>query len=544
MGKDKNLGRSAGVMSFASAISRFTGVLNILVIAYAFGTLNYLQDSYNLANMMPNMLFELIAGGVLTAVFIPILVERMLKDEEDSWRLASNITNIVVVFLVIVATLGTIFSYYLIRAQTFMVSTSTVDIAHIEFFFRFFIWEIVFYGLTAVFNGILQAHRRFAAPAYAPIFNNIVVVITVLVFYLPLRESNPDLALILLAAGTALGIAAMAMIQIPALLKIGWRHRFIIDLRDPAIRKLALLAGPVLIYVISNQVRLTVSNALAWQYEGGITAFVYAWRFFMMPYGLLAVSISTVLFPGLSEQSVSDDMDSFKRTLATAVKATAFVMIPVSVFFYLLSEQTVGVFEAFVGSAGVGSISGVMALFVVGLLPFSLFMLLLKVFYALHDSVLPMKVNALGVPLNIALSFWLVPSLGVPGLALAHSLTYLFTMSLMFRALRRRIGSLGGRALLGSVAKFALISAPVGVIMFLLNGWLVGFDWPTIEMGRVVTLALAALVGGAAYIGLSAVAGLDEVRFFRTLAGGLRRRALPGASVGVEADPVAGTEDI
>ncbi len=512
-------------MSFASAISRVTGLLNILVIAYAFGALDYLQDSYNLANMMPNMLFELIAGGILTSIFMPVLIERILKDPDDSWRLASNITNITFIFLVTIATLGTIFSYYLIRAQTFMVSTQTVNIANVEFFFRFFIWEIVFYGLTAIFNGILQAHRRFAAPAYAPIFNNLVVIATVLFLYIPLSKTNPTLALTVLAAGTALGIAAMALIQLPALIKLGWRHQFVVDFRDPAIRKLGVLAWPVLIYVASNQVRLTVSNALAWQYEGGISAFVYAWRFFQMPHGLLAVSISTVLFPALSEQSVADDMSSFKRTLATAITATAFVMIPVSLYFVLLSGPTVNMFTVFFGAAGAARIAGVLTFFVVGLLPFSLFMLLNRVFYALHDSILPTKVNALGVPLNIALNFLLAPVLGVPGLALSHSLTYLFTMALMFRSLRVRIGPLGARSLMTSVAKFALISVPVGVIMFLLAGWLGGLAWRVPEVGLAVVLIVTAVFGATVYIGLAAAMGLGEVRFLRLLVGGLGKRS-------------------
>ena len=544
MGKDKNLGRSAGIISFASAISRFTGLISILVVAYAFGALDYLQDSYNLAKVMPNMLFELIAGGVLTSIFIPVLIERILDNRKDSWRLISNVVNITTLFLVAVAALGTIFSYYLVRAQTFLVSTEAVEVSNVDFFFKFFIWQIVFYGLTAIFNGVLQAHRRFAVPAYAPIFNNLVVIATVLFVVVPLRETNPRLAMIALAAGTTLGIVAMAFIQVPALLRIGWRHHFIIDFRDPAIKKLGFLALPVIVYVASNQIGLTVANALAWRYEGGITSFMYAWRFFQMPFGLLAVSISTVLFPGLSEHSVASNMDGFKRTLALAVRATAFVMVPISVYFFVLSGPTIGLFEFSFGVDGAAQISAVFSLFIVGIVPFSLFMLLNRVFYALHDSTTPMKVNAVGVPLNIALNFTLVGSLGVPGLALAHSLTYLFTMSLMFTALRRRIGSLGGRELLRSVAKFTLISAPVGVIMFLLNGWLVRFDWPAVEVGRAVVLALAGLVGGAAYLGLSAAADLDEVGFVRSLAGGLRGRTAGGTSGDVETETVAGAEDV
>ncbi len=536
MAKDKNLSRSAGIMSFASAISRATGLLNILVIAYAFGALDYLQDSYNLANLMPNMLFELIAGGILTSLLIPILVERILEDETGSWRLANNILNITLAFLVSIALLGSVFSYYFVRAQTFLVPTDSVSIDDVNFFFKIFIWEIVFYGMTAIFNGMLQAHRRFAIPAFAPIFNNLVVIGVVLFVYLPLKTTNPKAALLSLAIGTTGGIMAMALVQIPALWRLGWRWKPIIDLRDPAMRRLGLLAIPVIGYVLTNQIGMTVSNALAWQFEGGITAFVYSWRFFQMPYGLLAVSVSTVLFPRLAEHSALKDMTSFKKTLGTAVSATAFIMIPASLYFYIVSEPLIGIFQAFFGARGVSQISAVMAFFMIGLLPFSVFMLLNRVFYALTDSRTPLIVNAMGVPLNVLLNFTLVGAIGIAGLSMAHSLTYTFTMTLMFFALRRKIGLLNGRYTLQKVAKLALISAPVGAIMFLLTSWIPGLGLPVL-VGRVVTVAVTAMAGGVAYVGICRLAGVEEVGYLSLMVKGVfGRHRLP--------DPEEATEQL
>ncbi len=531
-------------MSFASAISRITGLLGILVLAYAFGALDYLQDSYNLAKVMPNMLFELIAGGILTSIFIPVLVERILEDKERSWRLASNIVNITTIFMISIATLGTIFSYELVRAQTFLVSTDSVDITNVVFFFRFFIWQIVFYGMVAIFNGVLQAHRRFAAPAYAPIFNNLVVIAVIIFFYIPLKDTNPGLALTGLAAGTTLGIVVMALVQLPALLRIGWKYHAVIDLRDPAIRKLGVLALPIFAYVLSNQIGLSVANALAWKFEGGITAFTYAWRFFQLPFGLLAVSISTVIFPRLSEHSVMDDMSAFKRTLGRAVTATSFVLIPVSVYFFLLSRQTIGLFELFFGAKGTEQIASVMALFMIGLLPFSLFMLLNRVFYALHDSATPMKVNAVGVPLNILLNFLLVRFFNVAGLSLGHSLTYLFTMSLMFFALKRRIGPLNGRALFQSALKFTLISIPVGVIIVMLAAGLGSISWPSDELGHLVVLVMSALVGGSVYIALSAAIGSEEVEILRSMVRGLTGRRGPELALEIETEEITKAKDL
>ena len=466
-----NLGRSAGIVSIATALSRVSGLVSILFIAYALGPTR-LQDSYNLANVMPNMIYELIAGGILTSLLIPIFISGRLKDETDGWRSVSNIANLTVLILVTIAILGTIFSYYFVRVQTFLVPTQEVSVARLSFFFKFFVWEIVFYGITAILNGILQSYRKFTMPALAPIFNNIVVIATIVFFYLPLKDSNPNLALIYLATGTTLGIATMALVQLPALLKVGWRYSFVLDFRDPALKQLAILALPVVAYVASNQIALTVSNALAWKFKGGMTAFTYAWRFFQMPYGLLAAAISTVLFPSFAEHAALANMKEFKKTLFKSFTTTGFIIIPTTVVLFILSSPIiVFIFVRVLGNftiSDAAQIAGVMAYLMAGLLPYSMFMLLNRGFYSLKDRVTPMKVNAIGVPLNIGLNFFLVGYFGVAGLAMGHSLTYLFTMSVLLLVLRKRIGPLNGRQSMKKMLTFALISAAMGVMIIAL----------------------------------------------------------------------------
>jgi putative peptidoglycan lipid II flippase len=540
--KPANLSRSAGIVSLGSAISRVTGLVNILVVAKA---LEYgrFQDSYNLANVMPNMLFELLAGGILTSLFIPIFIERRLRNEADSRRVAANIMNITVLFLVGMALLGTVFSYQLVRLQTFLVPTKTVSIADLDFFFKFFVWQIVFYGLATIMNGILQAHRRFTVPAFAPILNNVVAIVTILVFYLPLRDTNPKAALVVLAFGTTLGVVAMALVQVPALLRVGWRWQPVLDFKDPAIKNLAILSVPILGYVASNQIGLTVANALAWKFEGGLTAFQYAWRFFQMPYGLLAVTVSTVLFPGFSEQAASSNTTGFKRSLLLAVSATAFIIIPASVLLFLLSQPTInlifgsglfGFLPAWDGAA-VEQTAGVMAYFMVGLLPFSLYMLLTRVFYAMKDTVTPMKINAIGVPLNIGLSFALVGQLGVAGLSLAHSLTYLFTMGLLFLALKKRIGGLNGRLMLKNTVKFATVSVGMAAVILALAGWFKTSGLPVIT-ADAATVLTATAAGTTVYLVLSRVLGADEVGLMAGIFRGILRGKRPVAAIEANAN--------
>lgn len=516
--------RSAGMVTFATALSRLTGGISIIIVANAIGFASRLQDSYYLANMMPNMIYELIVGGILTSVLIPVFISRRLEDEEKGWRAASNITNITVLVLIIAALIGTFFSYYFIRIQTFLVPTKHVSVDTLNFFFKFFVWEIVFYGLTAILNGILQSYRRFLMPALAPIFNNLVVIATILLLYLPLKDSHPQLALVALALGTTLGIAAMALVQIPSLIKIGWRFYPVIDLHDPAFRQMAVLALPVVAYVACNQIGLTISNNLAWKFKDGMTAFTIAWRFFQMPYGLLAVSVSTVLFPRFAERAALADMAGFKRTLAMAVNATSFIIIPASVILFLLSKPIISLlFLGKSGPIGVARISGVMAFFMAGLLPFSTFMLLNRVFYALKDTKTPMIVNAVGVPLNIGLDFLLVSFFGVPGLSMGQSLTYLVTMTVLFFTLRKRLGGLNGRVMLVGAFKFTLISAAMGVIIELLARF-IGASGLSHPFSEVAIIAAGTLVGGGFYVLVNYLTGTEEVSFLSTMVKGIQKK--------------------
>lgn len=532
MNSNNTLGRSAGLISLASALSRVTGLLSILIIGNIIGY-NRLHDSYNLANVMPNMLFELIAGGILTSTFIPIFIEHKLKNEEEAFRVASNITNIFLLFLIAIAVVGTYYSYYLVRLQTFLVPTKQVSVATLNFFFKFFIWEIVFYGLTIILNGVLQSYKRFAAPAFAPIFNNLVTIATVIFFYLPFRESNPKLALINLAIGTTLGVAAMAAVQLPAFFKIGFKYYPVLNFREETLKKLGLMSLPVLGYVLANQIGLTITNALAWKFKGGMTAFTVGWRFFQAPYGLFAVSISTVIFPKLSELASQKDLRGFKEALSFSVQTTAFIIIPLSLILILLSKPIVALlFSGSVShflagkawsSEAIKQTATLMAFFFLGLLPFSVYMLLTRVFYALQDTMTPMMVNAVGVPVNIGLNFLLVSFFGVAGLSLAHSLTYLFTMFLLFVALRQKIGALAGKAMLKRTGQVFAFSLP---IWFIIGLTLRLFQ---VEVaGSLITVAatgVAVFVSGLFYLAISRYFGSQEVAFVLEMLKGLRLKS-------------------
>jgi putative peptidoglycan lipid II flippase len=332
-------------MSVSTAVSRITGFVRNWAMAYAMGV-TIVTSSYVVANNIPNMVYELVAGGILSSVFIPIFIERMQRDgEKEAWQMASSVFNLAMIVLGVVALAGTVWAEPFVRTQTFRIPAEEAALA--TYFFRFFAVQIVFYGVSALFTGVLNSYRYFFAPAAAPIFNNLVVIVTLLGFYLPFRESNPELAVTGLAIGTTLGVVVMALFQIPSLWRIGIRYTPKIDLSDPSIRKMGKKMIPIFIYVATNMVALSFRNAYAFEVAPeGPAALQYAWMFYQLPYGIFAVALATAIFPELSSQADRKDWTAFKRTFSRGLRATGVLVIPLSALLIALSVPVITLYRA------------------------------------------------------------------------------------------------------------------------------------------------------------------------------------------------------
>lgn len=514
--------RSAAVMTVGTFLSRITGYLRIAALAYALGV-SRLADSYNLANLMPNMVFELIVGGVVSSVMIPVFMDILVKHKRgEAWYVASAITNITLILLISFATVAIIFPGPFVYTQTFLMRDNPEDIQLVTFFFRFFVAQIAFYGIAAIATAILNSHRHFAAPAFAPIANNVVVVVTVLAFFAPIYPTNPELGLVVLALGTTLGVATMALIQVPPILRLGMEYRPVLGLNHPAVRKIGALALPVFFYVLLNQIGLTVANNLAFQFEGGVAAIQYAWPLFHLAYGLFSVSITSALFPDLSEHAAREDMEAFKRDFSVGLRATGFLLLPAAAGLFALNVPIVrlllehGSFDP----AGTLLTAPILKLFALSVFWYATWTYMTRVFYALGDTFTPTWVNAIGVPVNIIANVILVGVIGVRGIALGHAINYLFVTVFALWVLRRRIGALNGR--MTAIALSKQLAAAVGMALV---AWAVTvFIGGVVEEGSIggQLLQVSAGVGSAVlvYLGMCYVLGVRELELLK---GVLRR---------------------
>jgi len=511
-----SIARSTAMMSVSTAASRITGFVRTWAMAYALGV-TALSASYSVANNIPNMIFELAAGGVLSSVFIPLFIERMQRDGEDeAWRFASYVFNIVVVVLGLLALVGTIWAEPFVRTQTFRISPEKAALAvHL---FRFFAVQIVFYGAGMVTTGILNSYRKFLWPAIAPIFNNLVVIITLNGFYVPLKDTHPQLAVNGLAIGTTLGVVAMTLVQVPALLKLGLRYTPKIDWHHPALGTIARKLGPLLIYTITNLVAVSFRNAYAFEAaDRGPAVLAYAWMFYQLPYGIFAVALATAVFPELSALAEKKDWAGFKTMFARGFRSTIVLIVPLATLLAVLATPVVRLYRA--GSftaADVPVVAGVLVWWAAGLFFFAGYMFVLKTFYSLQDTRTPMITNIAATVIHVTLYALLSTGsarwsgFGLRGIPIADGVFFAVHLLVLGALLRRRVGGIGVRGIAGTFLRIALASAIGGAAALGITFALPGLA--TTWAGSLTQLALAGVAGLSVTYGIATLLGVQEVR--------------------------------
>jgi putative peptidoglycan lipid II flippase len=370
------------------------------------------------------------------------------------------------------------------------------------FFLRVFAPQIALYGFAAIAAGLLNAHGRFAVPMFVPILNNLVVIGAFLAFAalstgVPSNGSvNDDTGLkLLLGLGTTGGVLAMAAIYAPYLRSLPGRLRARVDFRHPAVRKLARLSAWTLGYVVTNTIGFFISFYLANGKQGGVTAYVTAYAFFQLPIGIAGVSIMTALVPKLSAHFVDGDRELFRARLSGGIATTAILLVPATAAYLVLGRPLIQALleHGVVRSGSVDLVSSVLALFAIGLLPFSAYSILMRAFYTRQDARSPALINIAENGVTIALDFALFPSLGVKGLALAHTLGYVAGCAVAVARLRGPVGGLGGRELARDLGKVTVAAAVCAGVM----GAIVALTDSAMSAGDTRALVQLVVGGGA-----------------------------------------------
>jgi putative peptidoglycan lipid II flippase len=529
-----SLTRATAVMTVGTLLSRVTGLLRVVAVAAALGVVETkLADTYNLGNTAPNIIYELVLGGVLTSVFVPVFVELLDKEgRERAWEVASAIINLSVVILTAVTIVGILVAPWIadFYASRLHGGAEVEQQRILTFLLRLFIPQIIFYGLYSVTTGLLNAHRRFAAPMYTPVLNNLAVIAVFVAFALAYGtvglEKVSNWQLFLIGGGTTGGIALMALAQLPFLRGLG-KYKLTFSVRHPSVKKLARLAVFVIGYVVVNQIGYLVVQRLANGQQGGYTAYVSAFAFFLLPHGLFAVSVITALLPGMSEHASAGRWDEYRERLSTGVRATVLLILPAAVGYFLLAHPIVRLLlqHGVATSRSTDLVADVLRIFVVGLVPFSLFQLFLRAFYALQDTKTPFVINVLAVGANTIFNVLVFDSLRVEGLAAGLAGAYAIGAVVQWRALSRRIGGVDGARVARSSVRIAAAAAGMAGVVWATSRLMERGLEPSGLLEATLAVAVPVAVGAIAYLGLATLFHVEELAFVRNaVVGRLARR--------------------
>ncbi len=506
--------RSSLVVAVGTALSRFTGFVRLAATAYAIG-FDRLTDTYTLANTTPNIVYELLLGGVLSATLVPVFVQQADEDDEEG---TSAVVSVAVALLVAVCVVAFLAAPLIVRLYTVGVAGDVAadQQAVATDLLRMFVPQILFFGLTALATALLNARRRFAAPAFAPALNNVVV--TGVLLALPrlaggtptLEEVRGDPVLLLtLGLGTTAGIVVMTVVLLPALRRAGVRIRPHLDLKHPAVRHVGRLSGWTLGYVLTNQASLLVVLILANREQGGVSAYTGAFIFFQLPHALVAVSLMTTLVPELSSAAHRDDHPTYRDRFSTGVRLMALVILPAATGYVVLARPIVSALLER-GALSVDSAeltADTLAAFAVGLFGFSIYLFALRGFYALRDTRTPFLLNVGQNLLNVLFALALVGHFGIPGLAAAYAAAYTVAAVVALVVLQRRVGSLDGRHVARSIGRVTAACVAMGLAVEVVALRVGGTD----GVGAVVRTGAGVAVGAMVYAVAVVALRVEEV---------------------------------
>ena len=511
-------------MAAGSLVSRLIGFVRNALIGMTLGA--GIGDAYTSAQFLPGQIYELLLGGILSSVLVPLLVRRRKADPDGGQAYTQKLLTFAVVGLGI-ATLLMVAAAPLITA--IQATKGTDEYQHLVTLFAYLILPIIFFtGLSALIGAVLNVRGHFAAPMWAPILNNVVVIATCGVFIavfgtakgLAPQDMTPG-RILLIGGGTLLGMVAQAAGLLPALRRVGFAWRWHWDPRGLGLREIGKLAGWMLCYVAANQIAVFVVvnmlNGVADNSRNaGVLIFNNVFLLTMMAHGIIGVSVMTALLPKMSAAAADGRYADVSSDLSRGIRLTATALAPIAVIYGVLAAPIAvtlfqgGAFTSQMASATAGVL--VVAAFAV--LPLSISYLCTYAFYSLQGNRTAALINLPVVGIRIAayvvLSAVLSDSLVAAGMTAGNAISYVASALISLAVLRRRIGRLNLGSVVGALVKVfvaAVVAAALGLLVVHL---LPGGDTPG-RGSALLQVVVGATVIIVAYIGAATVLRVHEV---------------------------------
>lgn len=514
------------IIGSASVVSRISGLARDNLFAKYFGA-DATLDAYNAAFKIPDLIFNILVLGALSASFIPVFIEVLKKyNQEQAIKTANAVLTLLVTGLGILI----VIAYFLspLIAEKVLMARYPVEMQLLTSqLMRIMLVSIIFFGMSNVFSGMLNSYRRFIAYSLAPICYNGGIILGIV--YLSKIYGLPGLAY-----GVVLGAAMHFLVQLPAVLKIGWRPQLIFDFSLVGVKKILKLMPARSLALGIVQINALIIAALALRLQqGSLTIWTWADNLQQFPINVFGVSLAMSAFPVFSQAMAANDLTQFKKSFSINFRKILFLIIPVSIITLMLRAQIVRLILGSLGSGKFDWNTTVLTAQTLGFFSISLFAqasipLLARSFFAHQNTKTPVIVSIISMLVNISLAMILSPYLGIYGLALAFSFSSLLNMLMLLTCLRVKFGDLEDQVIINSVWKIILASLFMGVVI---HGAKYAIA-PLVDMHTFIGIAIqaggSALAGAIFYIAVAIYFRFSEVGIVREFLTKAKRLILNG----------------
>ncbi|MGD9101208.1 MAG: murein biosynthesis integral membrane protein MurJ [Anaerolineae bacterium] len=502
----RQIARAASIVMVAFALSRALGLVRQMVIAGSFGT-SMEMDAYQAAFRLPDLLFQLMAGGALGSAFIPTFSGYLAReDRAGAWRLTSAIVNLLLALLTLTALLAALVAPWLVE-RVIAPGFDAEKAALIVRLMRVMLISSVIFGVSGVIMGALNAQQHFVLPAVAPLLYNLSIIGGVLLL-------APSWGVMGLAAGVVVGAALHLLVQVPGLVRFRARYTPVLTLRDPGVRQVARLMGPRVLGLAVVQLNFLVNTNLGSRLgEGAVSALNYAWLLMLLPQGVFAQAVATAAFPTFAEQVARGQRAAMRAALAATLRAVFALSLPAAVGLAVLRGPLVALlFErGDFDQTSTTMVAWALLFYALGLVAHAGLEIVARAFYALHDTKTPLLVGGGAMLLNVALSLTL-PSLfesagvlALGGLALANSLATTLELLGLLWLIRGRLNGLEGRRSLPALLRSAVAATLMGLALGALL-------WAWSDLNALLLGPAGVALGGLVYLVAAWALGVEEVR--------------------------------
>lgn len=509
--KGENVGKATIIVMATLFLSRVLGLVREMIITNVFGS-GIETDAFFAAFSIPDMMFDLLIAGALSAGFMPVFTSYLANDDEDgAWEAANTFITVFVLFIIGFNIVGEIFTRYLVPLVAVGVLDNKAKYELTVSLTRIMLPAVTFTVTAGLTRGILNSYKRFIVPAFGPVVYNVGMILGAILLGRKFKIYG-------MAYGVIAGAALNLMIQVPEFLRVSGRFKFALNVHNEGYKRMLRLMGPSIIGLAIVRINLLVNQNIASVLsDGSISALRYAQRIMLLPIGIFSVSIATTIFPTMSSLIATKQYEEFKKTFSLGLRTLVFITVPSSIGIIALNAPIVRLLfrHGKFTEENVLITAFALAFYSIGIIGHSIVPIIIRGFYSIQDTKTPVKVGILILIANVTLNLIFVrfAKLAIGGIAFSTSITAILEMILLYKSLGKKIKKLRTRELMVSSVKSLIASFVMGGAAFIANRMIESSIGIESKLAQLIGVGVPILIGIVIYIGAAYVLKMDELYY-------------------------------